>query len=161
MPLSNGFPAFFIPNTNCIQFMAIFHPQNDCLTSMTRRADCNGNTSPIYTDLGKIKATCDFCQRESDLPLRFRVSLPSNGCVINKVVSVDLISLDGKTVYYMLSTETLRLERQAPLSTSQQLVCEKHSYLYGMHHISVFLTYWPSTKNCSSQVLYGLTWLEP
>lgn len=48
-----------------------FHPETDRLTNLIKRADQNADISQVYTYLEKIRATCDVCQRESDVPHRF------------------------------------------------------------------------------------------
>lgn len=45
-------------------------------------------------------------QREADGPHRFRVSLPYEECVINRIVSMDLMKLYGKSVLHVVDRDT-------------------------------------------------------
>lgn len=82
------------------------HPLPDRLTSLIKRAHPNTKMSKVYSDLEKIKSTCDVCQREADAPHRFRVTMPSGECIFNKVVSLDLMKLDNETVLHAVDRDT-------------------------------------------------------
>lgn len=59
-----------------------------------------------YADLEKIRAICDVCQREATAPHLFRVSLPYEDCVFNRVVSMDLMKVGGKTVLHVADRDS-------------------------------------------------------
>ena len=71
-----------------------------------KRANPNEVSPNLISDLEKISATCDVCQRESDSPHRFRVSLPNLECIFNLTLCVDLVSLDGSTVLHIVDRDT-------------------------------------------------------
>lgn len=83
-----------------------YHPHPGKLYSVMKRAD-RGKVSPdLMSDLERISATCDVCQREADAPHRFRVALPDADCVFNRTVCLDLMSLQGMSVLHAVDKDT-------------------------------------------------------
>lgn len=83
-----------------------YHPRVDKLFAVMKRADPKLVATDVYKDLEKIQSTCDVCQRESNAPHRFRVSLPNVNCVFNRVVSLDLMKLGKRTVLHIVDRDT-------------------------------------------------------
>lgn len=83
-----------------------YHPEADRLFTLLKRANPYAVSLDVYSNLEKIKGTCDMCQQEADARHRFRVSLPQNDCIFNKVVSLDLMSLDKRTVLHIVYCDT-------------------------------------------------------
>lgn len=53
----------------------------------------------------KIQRTCELCQSESHAPHRFRTSLPSGYCVFNRLVALELIRIDQRTVVHVVERD--------------------------------------------------------
>lgn len=78
-----------------------YHPQTDKPFAVMRIFDSEAVSIAVYEDLEKIQSTCDVCQRESDAPPLFRVSLPYTDCVFNRIGSLDLIKLEKTSVLHV------------------------------------------------------------
>ena len=83
-----------------------FHPQSERLYAVMKRADPETTSPTVLSDLERIAATCDICQRAAQKPHRFRVSLPEGDIVFNRTVCLDLMFLDSKTVLHIVDKDT-------------------------------------------------------
>lgn len=83
-----------------------FHPSTDKLYAIIKRAEPTTTNTGMYDILEKVKGTCDTCQRNAAEPHRFRVSLPNEDCVFNRVVSMDIMFLDSKSVLHVVDRDT-------------------------------------------------------
>lgn len=83
-----------------------YHPQTERLFALIKGADPTREVSEIHVDLERIKATCDVCQREADMPHRFRVALPIGECTFNKTISLNKMKLDGRSVLQAVGKDT-------------------------------------------------------
>lgn len=61
-----------------------------------KRADPEKTSPKVLQDLENIDATSDLCQKQSQAPNRFRVSLPEGDVVFNRTVCMEIMSLDSK-----------------------------------------------------------------
>lgn len=59
-----------------------YHPQAEHLIALIKRTNRTFAVPKIHVDLKQIRATCDVCQREADMPQIFRVTLPSEECIL-------------------------------------------------------------------------------
>ena len=73
---------------------------------MLRRANDDQKKPQDRGNLEKIAAECDICQRNMNAPGRFKVSLPPDDIVLNKVVCMDIKSLGGKRVLHIVDRDT-------------------------------------------------------
>lgn len=83
-----------------------YHPSTDKLFKMIKRAEPTNEHPGMHEVLEKIKETCDTCQRNGNEPHRFRVAMPPENCVFNRMVSLDIISLDLCAVLHMVDRDT-------------------------------------------------------
>ena len=83
-----------------------FHPESGRLYAVLRRAHGEGTTPETMGELEKLASECEICQRNAASPNRFRVSLPPEDIVFNRVVCMDIMSLSGKTVLHMIDRDT-------------------------------------------------------
>lgn len=77
----------------------LFHPQTDRFSTLINRVNPDCELSKVDSNIEKIKATFDVCQRKADMPHRFRVAIPNGKWVFNKSVSLDLMKLDGQSIF--------------------------------------------------------------
>lgn len=83
------------------------HPHPDRLSALLRRAGDPSATPDTRKQLERLSPTSDVCQRLSRAPGRFRVALPPDEVTFNRVVLVDLMYLDGRSVMHIVGKETL------------------------------------------------------
>lgn len=83
-----------------------YHPQPDKLYALLKRAHPDTTNPGTLAELEKIQSTCDVCQREADAPYRFRVSLPHTEVVFNRIVSLDLMKLNNRSVLHAVDRDT-------------------------------------------------------
>lgn len=106
----------------------LHHPSTDKMFAVIRKEEPTKKGSGTYKVLDKVRSTCDVCQRNADEPHRFRVSLPANSYVFNRLrrsttwstekeskriismdtrlVSMDIISLDSCSVLHVAYSDT-------------------------------------------------------
>lgn len=83
------------------------HPHPDRLTALLRRAGDANALSGTRAQLERLFASCDVCQRISRAPGRFRVALPPDEIVFNRLVLIDLMFLDSRSVMHIVDRDTL------------------------------------------------------
>lgn len=83
-----------------------YHPSTEKLYAVIKRAEPSTTHTGIYDILDKVRNTCETCQRNSREPHRFRVSLPGEECTFNRIVSMDIMSLDSKPVLHVVDRDT-------------------------------------------------------
>eukprot|EP00171_Calliarthron_tuberculosum_P002098 IDg2098t1 len=84
-----------------------YHPQPDRIFNLIKRAsEAKANPETLKL-LDKISRECDVCQRVSDHPGRFRVSLPNEDIVFNHEVLMDIMYLNSKPVLHFICRDTL------------------------------------------------------
>lgn len=83
------------------------HPHPDRLSALLRRANDGKIEAGTRDELEQLTAACDVCQRLSKAPGRFRVSMPNDDLVFNRVVLMDLMYLDGRSVMHIVDKDTL------------------------------------------------------
>ena len=83
-----------------------FHPDTGRLYAMLKRADAEETTPDVMGNLETITKECDICQRHMKEPRSFRVALPPEKVVFNKVVLMDRMTLSGKPVLHMVDRDT-------------------------------------------------------
>ena len=100
-------PQILFTETELMKMHRHFHhPDSERLYSFMKSSD-PGKTSPqVLTDLKRISAACDLCQRLSHAPHRFRVALPDGEVVFNKTVCLDLMYLDNAAVLHVVDKDT-------------------------------------------------------
>eukprot|EP00171_Calliarthron_tuberculosum_P018035 IDg18035t1 len=84
-----------------------YHPKPERLYSLIKRAGDREATPETMKKLENLTESCDVCQRLSEQPGRFRVSLPNEEIVFNRVVLIDLMYLDSKSVLHIICKDTL------------------------------------------------------
>jgi len=82
------------------------HPKNERLTALLRRAGGAKVTPDMQSELAKISAACDVCQRLAVAPRRFRTTMPTDDLSFNRTVYLDLMYLDGKSVLHVVDRDT-------------------------------------------------------
>lgn len=82
------------------------HPQAERLYALMKRANPNEATAETLKELQEVQSNCDVCQREADEPQRFRVSMPNDDVVFNRVVSLDLMKINRRTVLHAVDRDT-------------------------------------------------------
>lgn len=83
-----------------------YHPESQRLFSVLGRAspeECSNNT---LKKLEEVERKCSLCQRLSDGPGRFRVSLPEEDILFSRTFPLDLFSLHGDTTLYIVDKDT-------------------------------------------------------
>lgn len=83
------------------------HPHPDRLSALLRQANDGKIEARTRAELEQLTAACDVCQRLSKAPGRFRVSMPNDDLVFNRVVLIDLMYLDGRSVMHIVDKDTL------------------------------------------------------
>lgn len=74
--------------------------------ALLKRAHPDTTNPDTLAELEKIQSSCDVCQREADAPYRFRVSLSHSEVVFNRVVSLDLMKLNNKSILHAVDRDT-------------------------------------------------------
>lgn len=82
------------------------HPQPGRQTALLRRARDPNATPGTRAHLDELTKECDVFQRLARTTCRFRVALPPEDISFNRLVLLDLMYLDGKTVLHILDTDT-------------------------------------------------------
>lgn len=83
------------------------HPHPDRLSALLRRANDGKIEASTSAELERLTAACDVCQRLAKAPGRFRVAMPNEDVVFNRVVLMDLMYLDGRSVLHAIDKDTL------------------------------------------------------
>lgn len=83
------------------------HPQSKKLAAFIKRAAPESYSPAVLSDPERTQEVCDVCQREADGPHRFRVSLPYEECIFNRALSMDLMKVDGRTVFHIMNKDTI------------------------------------------------------
>lgn len=83
-----------------------YHPTDDRLMALIRRAKPGEDTAETRSTVEKIRRACGICQRNAQEPMRFRVSMPEAECVFNRTVALDLMYLEGKSVLHCVDKDT-------------------------------------------------------
>lgn len=83
------------------------HPQADRLSALLRRAGGGNVEAGTRAKLEELTAACDVCQRLAQAPGRFRVAMPNDDVVFNRMVLMDLMYLDGRSVLHAVDKDTL------------------------------------------------------
>lgn len=84
-----------------------YHPRPERIFSLMKRANDPQATADTLKLLEDVTESCDVCQRIAKQPGRFRVALPTEDIVFNRLVYLDLMSLDGKSVLHIVCRDTL------------------------------------------------------
>lgn len=83
-----------------------YHPATDKLHAMIKRSEPTEGHIFMRETQETIKWTCDTSQRNAGEPHRFRLSMTSNECLFNRLVSMDLMSMDSNTVLHVVDLDT-------------------------------------------------------
>jgi len=83
------------------------HPHPDRLFAVLRQAGDPHATAETRTQLAALTQACQVCQRLAEAPSRFRVALPHDDIVFNRIVLLDIMYLDGKPVLHVVDKDTL------------------------------------------------------
>lgn len=83
-----------------------YHPATEKLHAVIKRAEPTESHPGMRETLDKIRSTCDTCQRNAGEPHRFRVSMPADECVFNRMVSLDIMSLESSSVLHVVDRDT-------------------------------------------------------
>lgn len=103
------------------------HPQTEKMFVFLKCAVTDSVSSEVYSNLRKTQVTFEVCQREADAPHQFWVSLPNISCVSNRVVSLDSMSMDQRTVLHAVNNDNnfsaaRFLEKFSTVATREALV---------------------------------------
>lgn len=82
------------------------HPEPHRLYAMMKRGAPEKLRPEYLTALEEITRSCDVCQRQTNAPHRFRVSMPHGECTFNRLVSLDLMSLEKCTALHVVDVDT-------------------------------------------------------
>ena len=83
-----------------------FHPHAERLYSLMKIADDPEINPQTLEALEDITKSCDVCQRLAREPGRFCVSLPPGEVVFNRTISMDIMTLEGRTVLHIIDNDT-------------------------------------------------------
>ena len=83
------------------QFM---HPTTGKLNNLIKRAYPAQASTNFRTILEQISKACSSCAAYSNLPFRFRATIPPDKIIFNREVSIDFKWLNKKAVLHMLDT---------------------------------------------------------
>lgn len=83
-----------------------YHPEPERLFSLFKRAEPSSASPQLLQDLNNVNSTCDTCQREGNVPHRFRVSLPSGEIVFNRENCLDLMKINGHQILHIVDRDT-------------------------------------------------------
>ena len=83
-----------------------YHPEPDRLYALFKRADPSSASPQLMSDLEKLNAVCDTCQREGYPPHRFRVSLPGDNTVFNRENCLDIMNIRGHHILHVVDRDT-------------------------------------------------------
>lgn len=86
--------------------MHFFHPSEKKLFNLLKRIDPEQTTSETLKIFDSISHACTTCTIHSSGPHRFRVSFPKNICVFNHELALDLMWLDGNSVFHVVDLHT-------------------------------------------------------
>lgn len=83
-----------------------YHPSTSKLQALIQKGAPKHNLPDLAKTLDHVRDTCDTCQRLAKEPSRFRVSMPSEDCVFNRTVGMDLMKINKKTVLHVVDKDT-------------------------------------------------------
>lgn len=83
-----------------------YHPSSEKLYALLKKAGGDEVDSDVKRTLEKVQRTCDTCQRHGSKPHRFRVAIPDEYCIFNRVVGMDLMKIDNRTVLHIVDRDT-------------------------------------------------------
>jgi len=83
-----------------------FHVLPDRLYALMRRAKDKDAVSATLKKLQDLTDACDVCQRHAVAPRRFRVGMPNEDILLNQLVHVDLIWIEGKAALHVVDKDT-------------------------------------------------------
>ena len=83
-----------------------YHPRPERLFELMKRAEDPEATVNTRELLEEVTAECDTCQRLSRQPGRFRVALPADDIVFNRLVCLDLMFIDGNPILHVVCKDT-------------------------------------------------------
>ena len=83
-----------------------FHPKSEGLYAVMRRSGPNSCSPQDLRQIQEIITKCDVCQRLSRAPSRFRVSLPMENVVFNRILCVEIMYLESNPVLHCVDRET-------------------------------------------------------
>ena len=83
------------------------HPPDEKLLNLIKRARPSECTEETTNMLRRVSENCDTCQRISQAPMRFKVTLPSEkDLVFGEELSMDLMFIDRNAILHVLDTAT-------------------------------------------------------
>lgn len=74
--------------------------------NLIKSASPNNSTSETGRLLTNVRSTCKVFQHIVHEPYRFRVSLPNDECIFNRVVALGFMYLNGRTVLHAVDLDT-------------------------------------------------------
>lgn len=83
-----------------------YHPSTDKVYVVIKGAEPRTTNSGMYDSLDNLRNNCNVSQRNSAEPNRFRVFLPADECVLNHTVSMEIMSLDSRSVLKIVDRDT-------------------------------------------------------
>ena len=83
------------------------HPHPDRLFAVLQQAGDPHATAEMRAQLAALTRPCQVCQRLAQAPSRFRVALPHDDIVFNRLILLDIMYLDGKPVLHVIYKDTL------------------------------------------------------
>ena len=100
-------PQILFPETALMKVHKHYHrPDSERLYAVKKRSDPEKTSPQVLNDLKRISSECDFRQRLSHAPHRFRLFLPDGKVVFNKPVCLDLMHLDNAAVLHVVDKDT-------------------------------------------------------
>ena len=83
-----------------------FHPSATKLYNLLKKARPEEVTPETLSILEDISKRCDPCQRITNAPNRFRVTLGAENVKLNERLQLDVMFLDGKPVLHIVDEGT-------------------------------------------------------
>ena len=84
-----------------------YHPHPDRIYNLMKKAEDPDATPETRRELEKVTDSCEICQRLAKAPGRLRVSLPNETIIFNRIVLMDLMTIEGQTVLHIVDRDTL------------------------------------------------------
>lgn len=84
----------------------VYHPHFDKLVNLINRGAQEHAKPGIRENLEKVHPTCETCQRLSIKPGRFRIAMPHDDYVFNRIAGLEITKFSNRSVLHMVDRDT-------------------------------------------------------
>lgn len=82
-----------------------YHPKDEKLMALINCRAPKHKTQQNRSAVSKVCSACDICNRNGSEPYRFRVSVPSDQCVFNRTIAIDLMFMNNRALIHCVDKE--------------------------------------------------------